>query len=96
MQHRTNVRTIQKRDTWQGKQYLEKISNINNETGLKRAYNNRADLGPSHHSGAHTAIQCIDDAIPLNQWFHLFMGQRALVSQLDTLKHLKTLHQHEL
>ena len=29
----------------QGNKYLEEFSNINDETGLKRAYNNRTDLG---------------------------------------------------
>ena len=43
------LRVIQKRDTWQGKQYLE-FGKINGETGRKRAYNIRADLGPKHHS----------------------------------------------
>ena len=33
----------------QGNQYLEDFSNINDETGLKRAYNNRTDLGLYHH-----------------------------------------------
>ena len=29
----------------QGNKYLEEFSNINDETGLKRAYNNRTDFG---------------------------------------------------
>ena len=33
----------------QGNKYLEEFSNINDETGLKRAYNNRTDLGLYHH-----------------------------------------------
>ena len=33
----------------QGNKYLEDFSNINDETGLKRAYNNRTDLGLYHH-----------------------------------------------
>ena len=32
----------------QGNKYLEEVSNINDETGLKRAYNNRTDLGLYH------------------------------------------------
>ena len=34
----------------QGNKYLEEFSNINDETGLKRAYNNRTDLGLYNHS----------------------------------------------
>ena len=33
----------------QGNKYLGEFSNINDETGLKRAYNNRTDLGLYHH-----------------------------------------------
>ena len=33
----------------QGNKYLEEFSNINDETGLKRAYNNKTDLGLYHH-----------------------------------------------
>ena len=33
----------------EGNKYLEEFSNINDETGLKRAYNNRTDLGLYHH-----------------------------------------------
>ena len=33
----------------QGNKYLEEFSNINDETRLKRAYNNRTDLGLYHH-----------------------------------------------
>ena len=33
----------------QGNQYLDEFSNINDETGLKRAYDNRTDLGLYHH-----------------------------------------------
>ena len=33
----------------QGNKYLEEFSNINDETGLKIAYNNRTDLGLYHH-----------------------------------------------
>ena len=32
-----------------GNEYLDDFSNINDETGLKRAYNNRTDLGLYHH-----------------------------------------------
>ena len=33
----------------EGNEYLESFSNINDETGLKRAYENRTDLGLYHH-----------------------------------------------
>ena len=38
-----------RKETQKGHKYLEEFSNINDETGLKRAYNNRTDLGLYHH-----------------------------------------------